>query len=304
MTKTCPQCNQDVPDYSKFCPHCSFAFGSQADTNAKPEVKTAFVACDICGELNNEANSVCSGCGAPLTGETVNSSVTQPGTVKAKDEKPALKANTAKKAAGKNQPVSTQPVTKDVPKAKMLWIFAMLVIAGVIMVVIGISMNTPPTESPVMKQSGTGGEHQHSNAPDLSLQPKIDSLEQMVKSSPEQKELLLQLARVQDDARFYDRAIQTYKKYIAAVPGNPDAIVDMGVCYFNLQNLDEAEVLFKSALKIKADHTQALFNLGIISLNKEKPDEASKWLNKVIESAPGTREAEQAKTLLQSHTKQ
>ena len=302
MTKKCPQCSQEVPDYSKFCPHCAFAFENQTASSAKPPVQETYIACGLCGELNNQTNTVCTGCGAELSGEVVTVDAVTPQSVPLKDNKPVIKVVPPKQGAGKKPQPVTQPISKDISSTKMIWIFVSLLLLGAIIVIFGITMNEAPKESVALKQSMPAADER--TTPDLSLQPKIDSLEQLIVSFPEQKELLLQLARVQDDARFYDRAIQTYKKYITAVPENADAVVDMGVCYFNLHNLDQAELLFKSALKIKSDHTQALFNLGIIYMNREKPDDASKWFNKVIESAPGSREAAQAKTLLQSHTKQ
>lgn len=289
MTKTCPQCNQEIPEYSKFCPHCSFAFKETAKAAATESV----VVCSVCGEFNNPEHKFCVGCGAPLSGERKDVAI------ESAPEQPVRPVTAPKGKKNSGKQAEAAPVSKDISKAQMIWIFAVLVIAGAVILITGGVFSEPAAPRQIAQQAMPQSEQKA--GPDLSLQPKIDSVEAMVKADPKNADLQLQFARLLDDARFYDRAITEYKKYITANPTNPDAVVDLGVCYFNLRNLDQAEALFLSALKLKPEHTQALFNLGIINLNKQKPEEAAKWFNKVIETAPGSQEADQAKTLLQSH---
>ncbi len=191
-------------------------------------------------------------------------------------------------------------VEKEIPQSRLILFFVVLVVMGVVMLVTSGAFSGEPSEVSEMPMQHKSGEKGVS--PNLASQPIIDSLEAILKISPRDKETIKALAYVFHDARFIDRAIVEYKKYIELDPINADMLVDLGVCYSELNNPVQAESFFKSALKINKNHPQALFNLGIVSLNMKKNEEAEKWFKMVIEIAPGSPQAEQANKLLQSNS--
>ncbi len=63
---------------------------------------------------------------------------------------------------------------------------------------------------------------------------EINNLEQIVANNPADLSSLLTLANLQQDAGMFEKAITNYKKYLEVNPSDPDARIDMGVCYFSL----------------------------------------------------------------------
>jgi tetratricopeptide (TPR) repeat protein len=61
--------------------------------------------------------------------------------------------------------------------------------------------------------------------------------------------------------------------------------VDLGVCYYNLGDTNEAERLFRLALTRDPHHAIALFNLGIVSEHREKYDEALDYYHRALQGA-------------------
>lgn len=55
---------------------------------------------------------------------------------------------------------------------------------------------------------------------------------------------------------------------IAADPKNPTLYFAAGTVYSNLKNYDKAEENFKKAIDLKADYGDALFNLGVVYVNR------------------------------------
>jgi len=64
------------------------------------------------------------------------------------------------------------------------------------------------------------------------------------------------------------------------------AIVDLGVCYYNLSNPDEAERLFQLALRNEPHQPFALFNLGIVNERRGNTDKALEYFHQALEASP------------------
>jgi tetratricopeptide (TPR) repeat protein len=111
----------------------------------------------------------------------------------------------------------------------------------------------------------------------------------------------LELANLLHDSGFFDRAIENYKKYLEIKPNSTNALVDMGICYFELQNYASADSVMKIAIKIEPQHQQANFNLGIVNLAAGKIDESKEWFKKAIAIDPNSEIGKKAEQILQSH---
>ena len=61
---------------------------------------------------------------------------------------------------------------------------------------------------------------------------------------------------------------------------------EIGTSYYALKNYDEAMKYFKAALKLKPDHSDALYNIACIYSIMSKPDESIKRLDKAMHLDP------------------
>ena len=86
----------------------------------------------------------------------------------------------------------------------------------------------------------------------------------MLAVNPNNVEALVHLGNDYFDAGNYEKAVETYQRYIRIDPRNADVIADMGVSYRKLGKSKEAVDAFRKALEVDPDHAMALFNLGIV----------------------------------------
>ncbi len=148
--------------------------------------------------------------------------------------------------------------------------------------------------------------HDHKNNPttdaaNMQALPQIEELEKRIAANPDDVKLVLQLANLLQDAKFYDKAIQNYKTYLAKQPNDPDALVDLGICYYDMGQYDEATSYMKKALQVDPKHVLGHFNLGIVALRQGKMKEANEWFRKTIELAPESPAGRQAKQFIEQH---
>ena len=64
------------------------------------------------------------------------------------------------------------------------------------------------------------------------------------------------------------------------------AIVDQGVCYYNLSEVEAAEQLFRLALTKDPHQPVALFNLGILSERRDENELAMRYYHAAMQSDP------------------
>ena len=74
---------------------------------------------------------------------------------------------------------------------------------------------------------------------------------------------------------------------------------DLGKLYMQKQNYPEAEKAFRNALEIDDTIIAAQLGLAVAQLNQGKKEEPIAGLKNLIEMAPDSQEAEQARGLLQ-----
>jgi cytochrome c-type biogenesis protein CcmH/NrfG len=140
---------------------------------------------------------------------------------------------------------------------------------------------------------------------------EIAPLEQAAAANPKDAGSLLRLANGLHDNGAYARAIEVYERYLAIEPDNPDARVDMGVCYFELGRLDSTggAALLETArkemtlvLKKRPDHQPAAFNLGIVTLTMGDLETSNKWFKRAVELNPSSDLGTRAKRILEQHS--
>ncbi len=180
-----------------------------------------------------------------------------------------------------------------------MWLRSLLIAFGLFCaVVIVLQVMQLPSGS---VQQNVPQQEQQAAVTDPSVINKISELEKELTADPSNAELNLQFANALHDAKFYPRAIESYKKYLKLDPKNLDAKVDLGICYFEVGNNQQAVKEIEAVIAVQPKHQMAMFNLGIIQLSSQNMDEAKKWLKKCVEIDPQSTAGLRAQQILQQH---
>jgi tetratricopeptide (TPR) repeat protein len=141
-------------------------------------------------------------------------------------------------------------------------------------------------------------------------------MERQVKANPGDLGKSLQLANFLSDNRFYDKAITYYQSYLQKKPKDTNARVDMGICYKEIGQYNNATREMKQALVNDPSHLFATFNLGIVALDEGKMSmdqgqmdranelikESNDWFKKTVALSPTSEVGKRAQQLLSQHS--
>ena len=130
---------------------------------------------------------------------------------------------------------------------------------------------------------------------------KVKRLEKRVKENPSDHQSLVKLAHLLNDTGFYSKAINKYQEYLVFHPDDADVRIDMGVCYFEIQDFDNAISAMKEALKYQPEHQIANFNIGIVYYTSGDVNKAKEWWKKAVALDPNTDIAKKAKELIDNN---
>ncbi|MBI5647900.1 MAG: tetratricopeptide repeat protein [Ignavibacteriae bacterium] len=135
------------------------------------------------------------------------------------------------------------------------------------------------------------------SVPPVNLQ-RLEDLRKQMEANPSDAETILHYANELHDARMIEQAVAAYKRYLDRVPDNPDAGIDLGVCYFELRDFPAAIAQMEAVVAKHPTHQLGHFNLGIVNRNAGNEVAAVEWFRKAIAIDPTSRVAENAKMLL------
>lgn len=297
--KICNNCGTQVKETDKFCSNCGveLRFVEEIDTQITT-VKLKI--CDLCGEENPLELDECSHCGVRLSGKEKiiekQISVAQKSSENIAEN---LKSSSQKIYHSKKKKQKIQNEENRVEKKLetrhflVLGIFAI----GLILIFVFYAIDTSSTKDLNIRDQQQNLE----SGIDLSRLQEINQLESELKNDPDNKEKLLHLAHLNHDSKFFEKAIGYYERYLKLNPNDNDAEVDMGVCYFELNQLDKAENIFTNVIKKNPKHQVAYFNLGIVHLNRKDLEKAKEFFKKCIELGEHTDVGHRAAELLKSH---
>ncbi len=140
--------------------------------------------------------------------------------------------------------------------------------------------------------------------PGDNFQARITAMQSVVARDPKNVEAWVQLGNDYFDTRQPQKAIDAYQRALELKPANPNVLTDQGVMYRELGQFDRAIANFQKANQIDARHVQSLFNMGVVYLNDLKqPKKAVEAWNKVIQSAPQSDQAAQARQAIEDAKK-
>ncbi len=271
----CSQCGYSVSPASKFCPNCGNKLERSTPQEDSASVVPAKIVCSSCGTVNPSTEQVCFGCGSSLS-------------VAHHQDKQQPKVP-LKSPDGRKKKSERLSITRIV-----LSLFGLFIVGVAI-----FELQKSPSGG-VQKNMPADAQH---SAPitDASVLKKITELEKTLEADPNNSDALLELANHLHDAKFFPRAIETYKKFLTLLPKHTDARVDLGICYFETGDTQRAVGEIEIALKSDPKHQMAMFNLGVIQLSARNLEEAKKWLKKCVDIDPNSTAGQRAQQILSQH---
>ncbi len=208
----------------------------------------------------NKADAVeCVQCGFPLGEHAIESAAPVPAALPQQPETPAAAAPEAPREAPAGGPIPPilrparfRPRPRRVdPTSATLWIvfgsFAAMVVLWVAIQATLKKAGPPPIPGSTEV-----------------LQTTADSLERVLGRDSTDVNARQKLADIYYDTGNWEPAIVQYRAVLRLASTRTTALVDLGVCYFNLGDGPTAEALFTDALAHEPHHPVALFNLGIV----------------------------------------
>lgn len=309
MAKFCSECGSNVNENIKFCPECGAkiisshqndTIGTEQTSLKDPTNKKTveIIVCENCGDENPSDNKVCVGCGIKLdrtvTKETVEVKKPETGKVETPQQQKVKKKK-------KTQPTQKLKIKKEEKEIDTKKIYLIGVVIGIFTLVILFSSgifdsNVTTVNNKTNPNQSTG------SGIDLSNIQRINDLEAKLNANPDDVEALLELANLNFDSGFYDKAIPLYQRYLDKIPEDADARIDMGVSMYNLSDFDGAIREMKKALEYEPKHQIGHLNLGVVNLTAGNIDVAKEWFRKALELGPNTSAGKRAKELLNTHS--
>ena len=141
-------------------------------------------------------------------------------------------------------------------------------------------------------------------APGDNFQARISAMQAVVAQDPKNREAWVQLGNDYFDTRQPQKAIDAYSKALELNGNDANVLTDQGVMYRELHQYDRAVANFAKANQVDPRHVQSLYNLGVVYFNDLKqPKKAFEAWNKVIQTAPQSDQAAQARTALEEAKK-
>ena len=314
MAKFCPNCGFKLDSDYKFCPDCGFKIESVKESDSNRQISSDKIIhedekivnpiiCENCGEENDPSNIECSSCGIKLrnvkTVQNTSSSSEKPKDAPSYPKRKSHSPKTVNKKPFTGKPPINPAVNKKLNNIKIITVVSIGLGLAIIILIFSGALNSLVLPS---GETATSQKQNTTSGVDLSNLQKINSLETQIKNNPQDTTSILELAHLKNDAGLYDQAIINYKQYLALVPKDPDARIDMGICYYNLQNYDTAIKEMEQAITYDPKHQIGYLDLGIVNLAAGNLDKSKEMLKKAVELDPNSDYGKKAEELLKSHS--
>ena len=150
-------------------------------------------------------------------------------------------------------------------------------------------------------QTLTSGATNQTRQPPVLDEDRVKVLTTIIENDPEQADAKVQLANLYYDAEQFEDAIGWYEAALVIDESNVDASTDLGVSYYYTNQADRALKQFDYSLSIDPNHIATLLNQGIVrAFGKQDLGGAIISLERVVEVAPASQEAQVARQAIQS----
>ncbi len=279
---SCPSCGSVNTDGAMFCDICGQDLSSPTiDVAARTDTDASVDTAATAGTGTASAAAFPAGTAARAVADA---SRVKPGAHSSARKKSAPKS-TARAASSRDAALFTT----------WQWI-AIVVAAFILGGVIGASFLPSAREGVPAEQEQSGTAQ--------SAQPDLQSLEaarEAAEANPSDARAQLQYANLLHDAMMLDAAIAQYRKYLEMNSDDPDARVDLGICYFEKKEYTAAIAEMERAVANHPEHQLGTYNLGIVNLNAGNKDKAREWFSKARDIDPSSAHGRNAAQLLEQH---
>ncbi|MEK6755064.1 MAG: tetratricopeptide repeat protein [Bacteroidota bacterium] len=294
-TILCAECQAEIQWGDRYCNDCgkpvewparpALSGWPNEETAAEAEstVSEEQLTCKQCGTENPAEAEFCASCGVNLR-VTKEAAPRKGGSQESRRQADKEKTRRAGKKTESAVPLVSW---------KMIAGFVAFLVVGIVL----LDALTGPRELP--KSQVQPMQVQGAN---IQAAAQIGELEKRVGANPNDMQLTLELANLSYDNRFFDKAIQYYKRFLEKNPKDANVRVDLGTSYYESGNFDEARRQMETALKYDPKHLQAHFNLGIVNLGAGRLKEANDWFKKTIALAPDSEVGQRARQFLEQHS--
>jgi len=191
-------------------------------------------------------------------------------------------------------------IEKSLSSTKIIYLIILLLFIGMVILYAGGTFKTLKIEKSTVANNTPTNTNAHNGA-DMTALNEIKMLENKVNDNPNDLNSLLKLSHLLNDSGFYQKAIESYKKYLEKDSKNVDVIIDMGVCYYQLGDYNSAISTMEKGIALNPKHQIAHFNLGIVSSANGDHDNAMKYWEKAVKINPSSDIGIKAKDLLDNH---
>ncbi len=268
------------------CPRCGVAVELPVlDAAGAPQI------CTLCGFRNSPDAATCESCGARLAGVAAGGSVQRKGAA----EKPVRPASARAKGGRQKKEGRSRFEPWQVVSAVAVLALVVVVVYLLVQGDQGSAPRTVPSSDPQAAAS----------------MAQIDALQQAVDANPRDTATRLRLANLLHDHGMLPRAIDHYNEYLELEPTDPNARVDLGICYDQLALQDSLNAPRYFALAVREmetvaknspTHQPAAFNLGIVNLHMGNLEDSNKWFKRAVELDRSSELGKRAQNILQQHT--
>ncbi len=245
------------------------------------------IRCNVCGHQNSPGAETCASCGAKLGGAGVPA---------------AGRRGQAPQPARTPKP-SQSAVRRRFEPWQLASVISLIALVGVLLYYqlrpspsTGVASAVPPSGMPTQ------------GAPTMR---DVTPFQEAVDANPSDARARLQLANVLQDNGAYERAAEEYRKYLQSNPRDPDARVDLGICFYQLSFADSAgsgrylamaKAEMEQAHRDTPTHQPAVFNLGVVLLRMGDLQGSNNWFKEAVRLNPSSDLGRRAQQLLTQHT--
>lgn len=295
----CSICGKELSATDKFCPECGVKVepeGSKPESEAQSTARV--LTCEVCGHENSHSGTYCETCGAQLPARNITH---------------APLADEAEKPGPLRRRVKPSSSSSFNPEP---WHYVVgILIAGIVGVFVYMESQRESSANVGQPASAPAQSTAAQTPPSKELLDAIDRLQRTVNENPNDAGSKLLLANTLHDGAMHDammlpRAIEAYKSYLKDKPGDPNARVDLGICYFELGKIDSVHSVrlysmaideIQTAVRSSPTHQPAAFNLAIVYLYSGDFDESNRWFRKAVDLNPESELGKRAKVILEQH---
>ncbi len=232
--------------------------------------------CPDCGNWNDAGRETCSQCNHPLgdrrppVARRPDPAAGGPATAPAPPSAPGDASEAGPAIIRRRR--HPRPSPRDSQIVLQLWlVFGTIGVLAVLWV--ALKSNVDRANQPVEGSS-------------RAQQERADALFRSLAEDSNSVDTHRQLGDLLYDTANWSQAIVHYRAAVRRDSSQLTAIVDLGVCYFNLGRPDEAERHFLIALAKDPGQGVALFNMGIVKETADRPEEALRWYHRALQAGP------------------